>query len=120
MQNNQELDKLLQKHRALFLDELGKLGGVKVKLHVDTTTHPKFCKARAVSLALQKKVEAALDKLEAQSQIFGLGSTFCTHHQARWYLQNLWRLQPDSKQSSQDRCLFSPQDRCVVCCANRW
>ena len=69
MQNNQELGKLLQKHRALFLDELGKLEGVKVKLHVDTTTNPKFCKARAVSLALQKKVEAALDKLEAQGVI---------------------------------------------------
>ena len=53
MQNNQELDKLLQKHRLLFQDELGKLQGVTVKLHVDTSTHPKFCKARAVPLALQ-------------------------------------------------------------------
>ena len=55
MQNNQELDKLLQKHRLLFQDELGKLQGVTVKLHVDTSTHPKFCKARAVPLALQKE-----------------------------------------------------------------
>ena len=69
MQNNQELDKLLQKHRALFLDKLGKLEGIKVKLHVDTTTYPSFCKARAVPLAIQKKVEAALDKLEAQGVI---------------------------------------------------
>ena len=70
MQNNQELDKLLQKkHKALFLDELAKLEGVTVKLHVDMTTHLKFCKARAVPLALQKKVEAALDKLEIQSVI---------------------------------------------------
>ena len=36
---------------------------------MDTTTHPKFCKARAVPLALQKKVEAASDKLEAQGVI---------------------------------------------------
>ena len=69
MQNNQELDKLLQKHRLLFQDELSKLQGVTVKLHVDTSTHPKFCKARAVPLALQKRVEAALDKLEAQGVI---------------------------------------------------
>ena len=48
MQNNQELVKLLQKHRTLFLDELEKLEGVKVKLHVNTTTQPKFCKATAV------------------------------------------------------------------------
>ena len=40
-----------------------------VKLHVDTSTCPKFCKARAVPLALQKRVEAALDKLKAQGVI---------------------------------------------------
>ena len=48
---------------------MGKLEGIKVKLHVNMTIyHPKICKARyrAVPLALQKKVEAALDKLEAQ------------------------------------------------------
>ena len=55
MQNNQELDKLLQKHRLLFQDELGKLQGVTVKLHVHTSAHPKFCKARAVPLALYTK-----------------------------------------------------------------
>ena len=69
MQNNQELDKFLHKHRAFFLDELGKLEGAKVKLHVDMTIHPKFCKTRGVLLALQKKVEAILDKLEAQGVI---------------------------------------------------
>ena len=40
-----------------------------VKLHVDISTHPKFCKAIAVPLALQKGVEVALDKLEAQGVI---------------------------------------------------
>ena len=55
MQNNKELDKLSQKLRALFLDELGKLEGAKVKLHEDTSHHPRFCKARAMPLALQKK-----------------------------------------------------------------
>ena len=49
------------------------------KLHVDTTAHPKFCKARVVPLALQKKLEAVLNKLEAQgvieSQIFGLDTS---------------------------------------------
>ena len=33
---------------------------------MDTTTYPNFFKARAVPLALQNKVEAHLDKLEAQ------------------------------------------------------
>ena len=69
LQDNRQLDELLQKCSALFIDELGKLEGIKVKLHVDTEAHPKFCKARPVPLALRKKVEAALDQLEARSVI---------------------------------------------------
>ena len=52
LQDNRQLDELLQKYSALFIDELGKLEGIKVKLHVDTKAHPKFCKARPVPLAL--------------------------------------------------------------------
>ena len=69
MQNNQKLNKLLQKLRALSLDKLGKMEGVKVTLNVDTTTHLKFCKATAVPLALRKKLEAALDKFKFQGII---------------------------------------------------
>ena len=54
LQDNRQLDELLQKYSALFIDEL-KLEGIKVKLHVDTEAHPKFCKARPVPLALRKK-----------------------------------------------------------------
>lgn len=63
VQDNQQLDKLLQKHSTLFWDELGKLEGHKVKLHLDTETRPKFCKARP------EKVEATLDLLEARDVI---------------------------------------------------
>ena len=52
LQDNRQLDELLQKYGDLFTDELGKLEGI---LHVDTEAHPKFCKARPVPLALQKK-----------------------------------------------------------------
>ena len=69
LQDNRQLDELLQKYSALFIDELGKLEGIKVKLHVDTEAHPKFCKARPVPLALRKKVEAALDQLEVRGVI---------------------------------------------------
>lgn len=54
VQGNRQLDKLLQKHSVLFRDELGKLEGYQVKLHLDTEAHPKFCKARSVPLALRK------------------------------------------------------------------
>ena len=40
---------------TLFLDELSKLEGAKVKLLEDTSHHSRFCKARAMPLALQKK-----------------------------------------------------------------
>ena len=61
MQNNHSLDKLLQKFKAIFVDELDKLVGIYV---MDMNTHPKLCKARSIPLALQKKVVAVSDKLE--------------------------------------------------------
>ena len=69
VQTNKVLEELLQKHSTLFQDELGKLEGVKVKLYINTDMQPKFCKARPVPLALQRKVEAALDNLEAKGVI---------------------------------------------------
>ena len=69
VQINRQLDELLQKHSALFRDELGKLEGYQVKLHLDTEARPKFCKARSVPLALREKVEAALDQLETRGVI---------------------------------------------------
>ena len=67
MQNNHELDKLLQKDRAIFLGEVDKLEGVNVKLHVDTKLiYVRICEA---STCPTEKVEAVLDKLEAQSVI---------------------------------------------------
>jgi len=60
---------MLEKHSTLFSDELGTLKGTKVTLQVDSSVQPKFCKARPVPLALQKKVAAELDRLEASGVI---------------------------------------------------
>ena len=66
---NQALKDMLHKHRMLFSNELGTLQGTKVTLQVDASVQPKFCKARPVPLALQKKVAAELDQLEASGVI---------------------------------------------------
>ena len=66
MQNNHSLDKLLQKFKAIFVDELDKLVGINV---IDMNTHPELCQARSIPLALQQKVVAALDKLEGHCVI---------------------------------------------------
>ena len=53
----------------LFSDELGTLQGTKVTLQVDASVQAKFCKARPVPLAMQKKAAAELDRLEASGVI---------------------------------------------------
>jgi len=69
VQTDKVLEELLQQHSALFQDELGKLECVKVKLYVNTDMQQKFCKARPVPLALQRKVETVLGNLEAKGVI---------------------------------------------------
>ena len=42
------MDEILQKRAATFQDELGKLNGVKITLHVDKDARPRFFKPRSV------------------------------------------------------------------------
>ena len=55
------LERLKRKYPGVFSSELGKLKGVKVKLDVDRSVAPKFCKARSLPFAYKNKVEAQLD-----------------------------------------------------------
>ena len=57
------LEQILSKHSTVFKDELGKLEGYNVKIHVDPTVRPKFCRARAVSYAMKSLVDQELDRL---------------------------------------------------------
>jgi hypothetical protein len=48
-----ELDELLQKHEAIFRNELGTLQGVEVHLDVDPQAQPRFHRPRSVPYALR-------------------------------------------------------------------
>ena len=58
------LDLLLQKHEAVFRQELGTLKGIQAHLEVNPQAQPKFCKPRPVAYALKEPIEKDLDRLE--------------------------------------------------------
>ena len=59
-----ELDLLLQKHEAVFQQELGTLKGVQAHLEANSQAQPKFCKPRPVAYTLKEPIEKDLDRLE--------------------------------------------------------
>lgn len=60
---------LVEKHKAVFSPEIGKLQGQKGKLTLKENTHPKFVKARQVPYSLRPKVEEELDRLVKEGVI---------------------------------------------------
>ena len=60
---NTNLHSLLQKHQAVFDDQLGLLKGFEAKIHVDPTAKPVFCRARSIPYSMKLKVQEALDRL---------------------------------------------------------
>ena len=60
------LNNLLDKHKALFKDELGKVHPEKAKLHVRPDATPRFFKSRPVPFAIKEAIGKELDKLEEQ------------------------------------------------------
>ena len=63
---NSSCQQILNKHKALFADELGTVKGTTARFHIQVDVQPKFFKARPVRYALQQKVEAELNRLEAR------------------------------------------------------
>ena len=55
---------VLDKHSEVFRSDLGCLRGTNVSLHLDKEVQPRFFKARPVPLALKRKVEDELQRLE--------------------------------------------------------
>ena len=62
-------DEILDKHKTVFKNELGKVEGMTAKFHINQDAQPKFFKARPVPYALQAKVEKELARLETDGVI---------------------------------------------------
>ena len=59
------VERLLQKCKAVFEEGLGVMNTFEAKLQVKEGAKPKFCKARPVPFALKEAIERELDRLEA-------------------------------------------------------
>jgi len=63
------IQQLLDRHSALFKDELGKLEGETAKIYIDSDAKPRFYRARQVLYTVKIKVEAEIDRLVKESVI---------------------------------------------------
>ncbi|KAK0144151.1 hypothetical protein N1851_017503 [Merluccius polli] len=62
--NNADVEAVLQKHKAVFSEELGTIREFKASITVKPNTKPVFRKARPVPYALKDAVEKELNRLE--------------------------------------------------------
>ena len=59
------LNSILDQHKIVFSDGIGKVKGLKAKLTLRENAQPKFVKARTVPYSLQPKIEKELNNLES-------------------------------------------------------
>jgi hypothetical protein len=64
-----QLQDVLDKHSAVFKDELGCVQGTSAKFHVDPTVPSKFFKARQVPYSIREKVDKELERLQNEKII---------------------------------------------------
>ena len=63
------LQAVLDRHTAVFKEELGTVKGLEVKLHLKPDATPRFHRSRSVPYSMKAKVEAELERLERQGVI---------------------------------------------------
>ena len=61
--------RVLNSHREVFKEELGKLKGHEANIYIDSGALPRFCKAQSVPYAMRSKVESELTHLECDGVI---------------------------------------------------
>ena len=66
MYQKRDLQIILDSHKAVFKEELGKAVGVTATLHVSDNAKPYFCRSRPIPHALRGKVELELQRLVEQ------------------------------------------------------
>ena len=64
MNYEQQMEALLENHKAVFEEGLGEISTFEATLQMKPNVNPKYCKARPVPFALQIAVEQELDRLE--------------------------------------------------------
>ena len=64
-----KLEGMLEKHRAVFGDDLGEYKGPPTRIVVDPKEPPHFCKARSIPYAVRDQVDDQLKQLEAEGII---------------------------------------------------
>ena len=60
---------MLDKHKPVFQEGLGRLKGFKAKIYVDPSSKPRFCRARSVPYAMRDKVEEELKRLQKEGSL---------------------------------------------------
>ena len=60
------MNRILDRHKNVFREELGTLQGFEAKIYVDPTAKPVFCKAHSLPYAMKVKVEEELEWLVKQ------------------------------------------------------
>ena len=63
------LQEVLNWHRTVFRDELGKMDGTQASIVVDPNVQPRFYKPRSLSYSLKAKVKTELDHLQTEGVI---------------------------------------------------
>ncbi|XP_055355953.1 uncharacterized protein K02A2.6-like [Paramacrobiotus metropolitanus] len=67
--SNPKLKEILERHKAVFRDELGLCKHYKARLYLKPGARPVFCKARTVPFAFRDAVEKDLDRLKRAGDI---------------------------------------------------
>ena len=79
--------------------ELGKSSNITAAFHLKEQAAPRFCNARPVPYALGRKIEDELNRLQQEGIIepvpFSEWASDSACDEARWYSENLRRLQTD-------------------------
>ena len=63
------LEQLLDKHKSVFAEGVGKLRDLKAHLTLEDGAQPKFLKARNVPYSVRPKIEKELDRLQAEGVV---------------------------------------------------
>ncbi|XP_064395566.1 uncharacterized protein K02A2.6-like [Halichondria panicea] len=65
IRTERRLQDILDEHQDVFRPGLGKMKGVKAKIHMEAEETPKFFKARTVPYSMRAKLEKELDQLQS-------------------------------------------------------